>query len=423
MSKIPLHKIFIDAVAACALVALSLSSSACGGSKAQANKQGAAAAETPVVVVEVATVPAIQREMPRFIEATGSLAADEQTDVAPQVAGRVVAVGVDLGSYVQRGQLLVRLDDADARLRLQQAEAQYAQAQSAIRQAEERIGLRSGQRFDPTRVAEVGAARTALELAEKQLRRFEKLIETGDVSRSTYDQQRAQRDQLRQQYEAALAQAQQSYAGVQTARAAAQSAAVQVEQARKAVSDVAVVAPISGFVADRPADLGEYVSTSSKVATIVRTNPLRVRIDIPEQSVSTIAPGQGVSVSVSSYPDRAFSGRVARISPNVTATSRTLTVEAEVENSSGLLKPGQFATIRVQQTASQPAVLVPIRAVRTENNTSRLFVIKDGRAQERLVQLGQTEGDLVEVRSGVAADELVAASNVEQLSDGVAVRQ
>jgi RND family efflux transporter MFP subunit len=189
------------------------------------------------------------------------------------------------------------------------------------------------------------------------------------------------------------------------------------------VSDVAVVAPISGFVADRPADLGEYVSTSSKVATIVRTNPLRVRIDIPEQSVSTIAPGQGVSVSVSSYPDRAFSGRVARISPNVTATSRTLTVEAEVENSSGLLKPGQFATIRVQQTASQPAVLVPIRAVRTENNTSRLFVIKDGRAQERLVQLGQTEGDLVEVRSGVAADELVAASNVEQLSDGVAVRQ
>src|ERR687893_800137 len=241
-----------------------------------------------------------------------------------------------------------------------------AQAQSSVRQAEERIGLRPGQRFDPTRVAEVGAARAAFDLAEKQLRRYERLLESGDVSRAAYDQQRAQRDQLRQQYEAALAQANQSYAGVQTARAAAEAARVGVEQAQKAVRDVVVYAPISGYVSDRPADLGEYVSTSSKVATIVRTNPLSVRIDIPEQAISSVAPGQSVSVSVSAYPDRAFAGRVARISPNVSAQSRTLTVEAEVANDENLLKPGQFATVRILLPQSDPAVLVPARAVRTE---------------------------------------------------------
>jgi RND family efflux transporter MFP subunit len=184
-----------------------------------------------------------------------------------------------------------------------------------------------------------------------------------------------------------------------------------------------VFSPIDGYVAERTADLGEYVSPSAKVATIVRTNPLRVRIDIPEQAIPTVNVGQSVSVTTSAWPDRNFSGRIARISPNVTPTSRTLTVEAEIDNGSGALKPGQFATVRILQSRAQPAVLVPSRAVRTESGVSRVFVIKDGRAQERLVQLGQTEGDLVVIKSGVAADELVATSNIEQLGDGMAVKQ
>jgi RND family efflux transporter MFP subunit len=403
---------------------LSLFGISCSGSKAQSNKVAqTTTTTTTTTVVDVTTAPAVVRQLPRFFEATGSLAADEQTDVAPAVAGKVVSVGVDLGSYVQRGAVLVRLDDRDARIRLEQAQAQVTQAQAAVRQAEARVGLRSGQSFDVERVAEVGAARVALELAEKQLRRYERLIESGDVSRSSYDQQKAQRDQLQQQYEAARTVASQNYAAVVTARAAVASARTQIETQRKAIADAVVTAPISGFVAERPADLGEYVTTASKVATIVRTNPLRMRIDIPEQTISAVQAGQGVSVNVSAYPDRAFNGRIARISPNVTATSRTLTVEAEVENNDGLLKPGQFATVRIQQGAAASAVLVPVRAVHTEGASSHLFVIKNGRAEMRLVQLGQTEGDLVEIRSGVAADEQVAVSNVEQLSDGMAVRQ
>jgi multidrug efflux pump subunit AcrA (membrane-fusion protein) len=407
------------------LALTSLLALACSGSKAQSN--GSANADAPAAaapaVVDVTTAPAIMRELPRFFEATGSLVADEQTDVSPSVAGKVVAIGVDLGSYVERGAMIVRLDDVDSRIRLEQTQSQVEQARAAVRQAEAKIGLRPGQRFDPSQVAEVGSARVALELAEKQLRRFERLIETGDVSRSSYDQQKAQRDQLREQYEAALQRARQDYAAVASARAAVTTAETQVAQARRTLSYALVFAPISGYVAERPADLGEYVSPTSKVATIVRTNPLRMRIDIPEQAISEVRVGQSVSVSVSAYADRAFSGRIARISPNVTAASRTLTVEAEVENGDGALKPGQFATVRIQQPTSAPAVLVPARAVHTEGTSSHLFVIKNGRAEQRLVQLGQTEGDLVEVRTGVAADEQVATSNIELLSDGMAVRQ
>ncbi len=393
----------------------------CGGSKANVRHDPSVAAPPPPV--EVTTAPAIMRDLPRFFEATGSLAGDQQTDVAPSVAGKVTAVGVDLGSYVKRGQMIVRLDDIDSKLRVEQAQAQLEQAKAALRQAEEKVGLRPGQNFDVNKIPEVVNARVAFELSEKNLRRAEKLIESGDVSRASYDDQKARRDQLKEVYEAALSVGRQNFAAVATARATVANAESQLGIARRNLSYALVFSPIDGYVAERSADLGEYVSPTSKVATIVRINPLRIRIDVPEQAIPEVKVGQSVSVTTSAWPDKNFSGRIARISPNVTPSSRTLTVEAEVENSSGVLKPGQFASVRILQERAQPAVLVPVRAVRTESGVSRVFVIKDGHAQQRLVQLGQTESDLVEVKSGVAADEQVATSNVDQLSDGAAIRQ
>jgi RND family efflux transporter MFP subunit len=148
-----------------------------------------------------------------------------------------------------------------------------------------------------------------------------------------------------------------------------------------------------------------------------------VRIDVPEQAITAIQVGQSVSVSVSAYPDRNFGGRVHHVAPSVTPNSRTMTVEAEVENNDGLLKPGQFATVRILQPQTSPAVLVPARAVRAEAGTNYVFVIKNGRAEKRIVQLGQSEADLVEVKTGVASGEQVATSNVELLNDGSPVKQ
>jgi multidrug efflux pump subunit AcrA (membrane-fusion protein) len=394
----------------------------CGGSKANVRNDAPGATSSPATV-DVTTAAAITRDLPRFFEATGSLAGDEQTDVAPQTSGKVVALGVDIGTYVKRGQMIVKLDDSELKLHVDQSLAQVEQAKAAVRQAEEKIGLKSGQAFDPNRVAEVAFAKVSLDLADKNLRRAEKLIESGDVSRSFYDQQKAQRDQLKEQYDAAIAQARQNYAAVAVARTNVANAEAQLALARKSLSYSTVSAPIDGFVAERAADLGEYVSPQGKIATIVRINPLRIRIDIPEQAIPEVRVGQSVSMSTSAWPDKSFSGRIARIAPNVTANSRTLTVEAEIENSSGVLKPGQFATVRILQARAAPAVLVPARGVITESSVSRVFVIKNGHAEQRLVQVGQAEGDLVEVKSGVTAGEQVATSNLEQLSDGIAIKQ
>jgi len=248
-------------------------------------------------------------------------------------------------------------------------------------------------------------------------------VASGDVSRSSYDQVRAERDNAREQYEVALSQARQNFAAVQVARTNVANIQAQVAMAQRNLSYALVYSPINGYVSDRPVALGEYVSPTTKVATVVSINPLRARIDIPEQAIGNVRVGDSVSVTVSAFTDRAFAGRVARISPNVTATSRTLTVEAEINNGDGVLKPGQFATVKILQPQSTPAVLVPARSVHTEAGASRVFVIKNGHAEQRLVQLGQAEGDLVEIKNGIAAGELVATSNFELLNDGIAVRQ
>lgn len=406
------------------LITLALAAGAIAACRRSSGQTNAAANASPTpVVVQVSTAAAVTRQLPQYFEGTGSLAANQQTDVAPETAGKVAAVGVDIGSSVRRGQMLVRLADADFKDRVQQAQAQLDQAKATLRQNEAKIGLKPGQKFNPENVPEVAAARAALDLAEKNLRRYEKLVESGDVSRAAYDQQKSQRDQLAEQRQALVHQAQQNYATVANSQAAVDGAQTNLSLAKRNLTYTVVTAPMAGYVSDRPADIGEYISPQQKVATIVSLNPLRVRIDVPEQAMSQIHVGESVSVSVSAYPDRSFAGRVARVSPSVTTASRTLTVEADVENPNAELKPGQFATIRILLPKSAPALLVPQRSLRTISGATYVFVIKNGFAQQRLVQAGQTEGDLVELKSGIATDEVVATSNVDQLSDGAAVRQ
>jgi RND family efflux transporter MFP subunit len=424
--------------------------SACSGSKAEVN----ITAQQETGPVAVTTAQAVVRQIPTYFEATGTLASDAQTDVAPAVSGKIVAVNFDLGSYVNRGDALVKLDDRDARIRVEQAQSQIEQAQAQVKQAQAsvdqaienlrqtqaRLGVRDGEVFKIEDFSQVKSITAQLILAEKELARATRLVETGDIARNIYDQRKSQRDALLGQLDEARSNAAVAIKAIDIARAQVATARTAVgnaqaavgvaqaakEQAEKAVADTVVYAPISGYVAERNADVGEYISPNTpnaKLATLVRTAVLRLKIDVPEQSIGKIAVGQGISAQVSAYPDRTFAGTVVRVSPSLNATSRTLTVEAEIENVGGLLKPGQFATVRITQSKPEPAIMIPASAVRADGEINKVFVVKDGVANERIVQLGLLENDMIEVKQGVAENELVVTNNLDKLGDGVIVNQ
>jgi membrane fusion protein (multidrug efflux system) len=98
-------------------------------------------------------------------------------------------------------------------------------------------------------------------------------------------------------------------------------------------------------------------------------------------------------------------------------------VEAEVANGEGLLKPGQFATVRITQSKPEPAIMIPATAVKAEGDINKVYIVKDGAAREVLVQTGLLENGMIQIKTGVAEGDVVATSNVGTLFDGVLVRQ
>lgn len=417
------------------LLATLVGMTACGGG-ANTNANTAIAPAT----IDISTTQAIVKQIPTYFEATGNLAGDAQTDVAPVVGGKVVEVNFDVGSYVTKGSVLVRMDDRDAKIRLETAQAQVEQqkktvgtAVAALRQAQIRLNVKDGETFDIETFSQVKSTKANLVLADKELTRAERLFATGDVSKATVDQRRAQRDALLGQLDESRSNAavavraiNSAEAQVAAARSGVATAETQVDQARKALSDTVIVAPISGYVSERVADLGEFLTPNApntKVATIIRTSTLRLKIDVPEASIGKVAVGQGISMQTSAYPDRNFAGTVVRILPNLNTTARTLIVEAEVANGEGLLKPGQFATVRVTQSKPENAVMIPASAIRTEGDINKVYVVKDGAVRERLVQTGLLENDLIQIKSGIAEGDVIATSNLNELFDGVFVRQ
>ncbi len=375
----------------------------CGtGVKGESTPAGAGA---PAQFVNTAT--AVEQPIRRFLEVTGTLAAQEEAEVAAEVQGRVIATPVERGTRVADGDALIRIASTEM-------EAQVAEADANAAQIVGRLGLTDGEDFQVDRVPEVANARANLALAEGDFERAQMLFDRKLLSKADFDQRSAQAEVARRQYDIARNGAMQQYQALLGARA-------RVSLAKKALDDTVVRAPFAGVVGQRLVSVGDYVARGTKVASVLRTNPLRVNLTVPQQYSAEVAVGRPVQLQVDAAPGQKFDGQVRFVSPALQADSRTLIVEALVANDSGVLKPGSFATARIEQASERPAVLVPAAAVRTVSGTSRVYVISGDRAEERIVTLGQPVDALIEISTGLKSGENVATSNVDTLVDGAQI--
>jgi RND family efflux transporter MFP subunit len=394
------------------ILLISMLSAGCRGSASEATSSSASTA-----AITVATATAVERPLTRFIRVTGTLAAEDQADVAAETQGRVIATPVERGTRVTDGADLIRIA-------AQEAEAQAAEAQANAAQLEERLGLGEGAAFSLDRVPEVANAKANVTLAQGDFDRAKMLFEKKLLSQAEFDKSSAQAEVARRQYDIARNTSMQQYQALLAARARA-------NLARKALADTVVRAPFAGIVGERLVSVGDYVTRGMKVASVMRISPLRLQLTVPQQFSAEIGVGRAVSLEVDTAPGKTFTGQVRYVSPALQTDSRTLVVEAVVPNDDGGLKPGSFATAQIEQASRKPGILVPAAAVRTISGTSRVFVVTTDRAEERLVTVGQavhlrqgSDGqvdDLVEITTGLKTGERVATSNVTQLVDGARV--
>jgi multidrug efflux pump subunit AcrA (membrane-fusion protein) len=405
-----------------------------GGGNRNANSN-TAQGEAPIQVTAGKTV---SRDVPAVIQATGSLIADETSDIAPKVAGKVVNVSANVGQFITQGSVIAKIDDKDARLRLAEAQAGVTQAIAGVRQAEARLGLDPNGKFNASTIPDVRAANATYEQRLAELRqaqanekRYRELVETGDVAMMTYETYRTARDtaqaqvnNAKQQLDAAVNTAKLNNQAIVSAQAGVEAARAQVGTAQQAVVDTVVRAPFSGYISARPVAVGEYVSSASIVATILRSNPIKIQIQVPEADVPFVSIGRGVSIEVDAYRERKFAGTVTAVNPALDPASRSVVVEAAVENNDNALRSGMFATARITREGGAVGVFAPKAAVYNDQatNSYRAFVIQEGIIKLKVVQLGTEESDWYQILSGLEADETVATSALEQLYEGAKVQ-
>ena len=354
--------------------------------------------------VEVTTAAAISRGLPQTVEVVGSLTADEEVVVSSQIAGEITALNIDFGSYVQQGQIIAQIDQRDSLLKVEQAELQLKQTMA-------RLGMKEGVKFDPLQTPDVMQVKAQLDWTKMDLDRATKLVEAGDVPRTIYDQALTQKNLAQARYQAALDAISQQLAIIDQQRAA-------INLSRKSLTDTVVRSPISGAVKEKFQARGAFVPVGGKIVTLVRTNLIRLRADIPESSVSAVRVGQTISVTTDAFPNRTFTGRVSRLGTSLSEQTRALPVEAVIANPSNILRPGMFAKSQLVTNRNGSAIMVPTKAIFTIAGIIKVFVIENGKTTEKLVKTGITDGELIEITEGINEGDVVATSNTDKLQQG-----
>lgn len=345
---------------------------------------------------QVRVVPAAETEAARIVSASGTLAADDQFVLGTKVIGRLGEISVDLGSRVKKGQTIARIDPSDYRLRVEQADA-------ALQQSRVRLGLPASGNSDKVDIEQTSLVRQGAAVLKEARLSHDRMVELWErklIARSELDTAISQLAVAEGRYQDAIEEVRNRLAVLVQRRS-------ELEIARQQLADTAIVSPIDGAVSERQAAVGQYLPAGAPVVTLVRTHPLRLRLPVPEREAGLVRTGQIVHLSVEGDPNK-HQGRVARLSPAIAESSRTLMIEAEVPNNQGVLRPGSFAKAEIVIESGQSVVTVPQDAIVTFAGIEKVLTVAKGTAVEKRVRTGRRIADRVEIIEGIATgDEVV----------------
>ncbi len=356
------------------------------------------------------------------------------------IGDRVTGPRVDEAGHAARGQVLAELTAPELDRELEQKRALVAQAGADVEQAQAAVKVAQANALAAeAQMREAVASRQRFEAEyERWSSEYDRVVKL--VSRSAVTQKLA--DETKAQMLAAEASRREADAKIEAARAAAASSSAQVE---KAIADEAAIrarrqvaeaeerrtaalvdylrieAPFDGVVSARNADIGDFADGSGSALplfTVVRVDPVRVFVDLPEMDAPLADVGDRAVVRVQSLPGRDFTGAVSRTSWALDSATRTLHTEVDVPNADGALRPGMYAQVRIDLAERQDAWVVPAAALFNQGDRTWCVVVEDGRAQRKQVIAGlKSEGE-VEIRSGLDGDELIVRDQGASIASG-----
>ena len=363
--------------------------------------------QKPVLRVRAERVSATN--IPEIVTANGELFAEEQATVTLKVPGRVSKLLVDLGTLVEAGQVIAELDPQDQALRVKQVEAAMEQTRAQLG-----IGERKGDDVKPTETAMVREADAQLREARFIFDTTSRLQKDGVVSKIDLEKAQVRRQASEAHYQKVVEE-------VMQLRAQLNERQAQLALARQGLADLTIRAPFNGAVTKRMTSVGEYLPANSPVAMVVRQNPVRIRVEIPERLAPKVRVGQRIDISVNGGVLRR-TGRVARLSPAIEAQNRSLLIEGELPNADGALRPGTFVETTITVDANASGIAAPASAMISFAGAERMFVVKNGALEERLIRTARRlPGERIEVLEGLKDGDMLVTDATERMIKGMKV--
>jgi RND family efflux transporter MFP subunit len=298
---------------------------------------------------------------------SGTLVPKSQFVVAPKVSGKLEKLYVDIGDRLKNGQLVALIEDEEYRQQVIQAEADLSVARANLEEA-----------------------RSAVDLAQKDLERTESLFKKKIMSDSQMDAARAQ-------FNAQEARVKVSSAQLSNRESALEAAKVRLSYTR-ITADWEKDSEYR-YVGERYVHEGALLSPNSQIISVIELQPITAVIYATEKEYFRIRPGQEVQITSTAFPDRSFQGEVTRVAPLLQEASRQARVEVDIANHDGTLKPGMFVNAAIEFARRDRAKLVPFSSLVQRDNQSGVFIadLEDKKAHFRPVKVGIIEGDVAEV--------------------------
>lgn len=390
-----------------AVLLLAVVSLACSKPAKEGQVQAASEAPDPVAVK---VIPAETRKVEKAILVTGGLFPDETATVSSEVAGRLSTLRVDFGQWVKKGDVVAELDKQELSLQLERSRASLAQALA-------RIGLDpKDEEATPTTTPAIRQATAQMEDARSKYDSAAKLVKSGDIAQERFTELEKALNSRQAALDAAKDELRTLLASVQALRA-------DMRLAQKRLSDATVRAPFDGSVSEKLVSPGQYLKENTPIVTLVKTNPMRLRVDIPEAGAGSVRVGTSLSFTTDAVAGVAFQAIVRELNPSLDARSRSLTAEARLTSNDSRLRPGMFVQVRLVTARDAAVVAVPKQALYSIAGLTKVFVVRDGKVAEHKIPPGVEVNGWVEVPSGlIRAGEPVAVSNLSALTPGLPVK-
>lgn len=349
----------------------------------------------------------------------GQINSLHQTGVVPKIPGKVSQIMVDIGSKVNKGDVLFTLDASDAASQLRQAEAAVDVAQANLNRVQSSNLSQMQIQYKST----LEQAQISYNDAETNYNRTKSLFQQGAASKYELDLAENRMLTAKQNLESARDNMELLGKGIgpdsiEGAQAQLKQALASLDAVRIQVDNTRITAPISGVVSKKNINIGEGVSTASPAVVISDINDLAAEINIPEKLINKLQVGQKLTITVDSLSNKLLEGEISNISPVADKQTFNYTVKVKIISSDSEVKPGMFAKIKLPVDQKNNVLVVPNSAIVSENGLQYIYGVKDNIIIKRPVKIGLSNNENSEIIEGLTVGENIILEGQSFFADG-----